>query len=80
MRNITIVGLFLLAILGVITSGIVICVKNGVSGLKLMLLGISITLFSGVIAVDPDFNLGGIEYLLAFIGLIISIVGFGKRD
>ena len=38
-----------------------------------MLLGINITLFGGIIAIDPDSNLGGIEYLIALSGLIISL-------
>jgi hypothetical protein len=34
--------------------------RKGVSGIKLMLLGISITLFGGILAVDPKTNIGGI--------------------
>lgn len=54
--------------------------RKGVSGIKLMLLGINITLFGGILAVDPNTSLGGFEYLIALIGLIFSIVGFGKKD
>jgi carbon starvation protein CstA len=54
-------------------------IRKETSGLKLMLLGISIILFGGIFAVDTDANLGGIEYIIAFLGLIISIAGFGKR-
>ncbi len=53
---------------------------KGVSGIKLMLLGISITLFGGILAVDPETNIGGIEYLITLIGLVFSIIGFGKKD
>ncbi|TDX49158.1 hypothetical protein [Orenia marismortui] len=73
-------ALFLLIILGVIISLIVVSIRNGVSGIKLMLLGINITLFGGIIAVDPNSNLAGIEYLIAVTGLIISIVGSRKKD
>ena len=45
-----------------------------------MLLGISIILTGGVIAVDPNSNLGGIEYILVLAGLIISVLGFSKDD
>jgi hypothetical protein len=54
--------------------------RKGVSGIKLMLLGISITLFGGILAVDPKANIGGIEYLITLVGLVFSIIGFGKKD
>lgn len=72
--------LFLLIILGILTGLIIVSVRKGVSGLKLMLLGINITLFGGIIAVDSSSNLGGIEYLIALIGLILSIIGLKKKD
>ncbi|MRH43264.1 hypothetical protein GH741_11290 [Aquibacillus halophilus] len=52
--------------------------KSNASGTKCMLLGLSILLFGGVIAIDGNSDLGGFEYLILFIGLIISIVGFAK--
>ncbi|WP_261178590.1 hypothetical protein [Anaerobacillus sp. CMMVII] len=39
-------------------------VKKGISGLKLMLLAINITLVGGIIAIDSHSSLGGFEYLL----------------
>lgn len=69
--------LIILVLIGwLIVSGL----KKGKSGLKIMLLGINITLFGGIIAVDQNSNLGGIEYLIALLGLIISIIGLGKDD
>ena len=68
-----------LILLGLI-GWIIITLKKGVSGVKIMLLGISITIFGGILAVDPNSSLGGIEYLISFIGLIFSVFGFGKRD
>lgn len=59
---------------------IVTSIKKGASGLKLMLLGINLTLFGGIIAVDSSSSLLGIEYLIALIGLIISIVGLRKNN
>jgi len=72
--------LILLIILGLIVWFIVSGLKKCNSGLKIMLLGINITLFGGIIAVDQNSNLGGIEYLIALFGLIISIIGLGKND
>lgn len=75
--NLILTVLLFVIILGAISS---IVVKKGVSGLKLMLLGLNITLFGGIIAVDPNSGLGGIEYLIALLGVIISIVGLGKKE
>lgn len=69
-----------LIIIGVITTLTIISVRKGVSGIKLMLFGISITLIGGIIAIDPNSNFGGFEYLIVFIGFIISIIGLGKKD
>lgn len=77
--NLIILIVLLVIILGAISSLLIIKGK-GVSGLKLMLLGLNITLFGGIIAVDPNSDLGGIEYLIALIGLIISFVGLGKKE
>ncbi|MFD2042982.1 hypothetical protein ACFSTA_01525 [Ornithinibacillus salinisoli] len=54
--------------------------RNKVSGIKFMLLGISIILIGGFIAVDEDLNLWGSEYLIVFTGLIFSIAGFSKNS
>lgn len=77
--NILLLSLIVLITLGFI-GWIIITLKKGVSGVKIMLLGISITIFGGILAVDPNSNLGGIEYLISFIGVILSVVGLGKRD
>jgi hypothetical protein len=73
-----IVGLLLLIFVGYL---IFMLVKKGdTSGVKFMLLGISFILVGGIIAFDANSNLGGFEYLIVFIGLILSIVGFGKNN
>lgn len=54
--------------------------KNNISGVKLMLLGIHITIFGGIIAVDPNLSLGGFEYLIGLTGLVLSFIGFGRKD
>ncbi len=79
MARVLIILLFL-TILGLIVGCIVSDLRKGKSGLKIMLLGINITLFGGIIAVDQNSNLGGVEYLIALLGLIISIIGLGKDD
>lgn len=72
--------LIVLILLGLVGGIIIITLKKSVSGVKIMLLGINITIFGGILAVDPNSSLGGIEYLISFIGMIFSVVGFGKRD
>lgn len=52
--------------------------KSNMAGTKFMLLGLTILLFGGIIAVDGSSDLNGFEYLFVFIGLILSVVGFGK--
>lgn len=72
--------LLFIVIVGLIIGLIFFGLRKDVSGLKIMLLGINITLFGGIIAVDPNSNLGGIEYIIALLGLLISIFGLGKKD
>lgn len=54
--------------------------KNEVSGTKLMLLGIHITLIGGIVAVDPNSDLIGFEYLIIIVGFIFSIFGLANID
>ena len=75
-----IVSLIFLVVLSIIVGIIVLGLRKSASGLKIMLLGINITLFGGIIAVDPNSNLAGIEYFIALSGLIISIIGLMKKD
>lgn len=72
--------LMFLALLGLIVGLIISGLRKEVSGIKVMLLGINVTLIGGIIAVDPNSNLGGIEYLIVLLGLIISIIGLRKED
>jgi len=70
-------GAIIIGLIGLIF----ITVRKGVSGLKLMLLGISIILCGGIIAVAPNSNyFGGIEYLIVCIGLILTFIGLWKKD
>jgi uncharacterized membrane protein YeaQ/YmgE (transglycosylase-associated protein family) len=67
-------------VLGLLAGFIASSMRKSSSGLKIMLLGINLTLFGGIIAVDAESNLGGIEYLIALLGLIISAIGLGKEE
>jgi hypothetical protein len=71
--------LLFLVMAGLIAVAIILSIKAG-SSIKVMLFGLSLTLFGGIFAADPASNLGGIEYIIAFIGLIISAVGLVKKD
>jgi hypothetical protein len=71
----------LLAAISVIAFGFIAYgLEKGASSHKIMLLGINITIFGGIIAVDPNSSLGGIEYIISLCGLLISLMGFAKKD
>jgi hypothetical protein len=72
--------LIFLVVSALIVAFVISGFKKGASGLKVMLLGISIMFLGGIFAVDSNSNLGGVEYLIVFIGLIVSVIGFGKKD
>jgi uncharacterized membrane protein HdeD (DUF308 family) len=48
--------------------------------IKTMLLGIMIILFGGFILLDPASSLGGIEFFIIVIGLIIGFFGMIQKD
>lgn len=54
--------------------------SDGTSGLKVMLLGLNLMILGGIVAVDPDSNLAGFEYLTILLGFIISFIGLRKKD
>ena len=72
--------LIFLAVLGSVVVLIVSGFRKGASGVKVMLLGINITLLGGIIAIDTNSSLGGVEYLIVLLGLVVSIIGFEKKD
>lgn len=69
--------LLLVIFFGLIIS-ILVILKNGFSGLKLMFLGLSIILCGGVIALSPD-NTNSVGIIIC-IGLILSFIGLWKKD
>lgn len=72
--------LLLLVISCLVALFIVLVSKKDISGVKIMLLGINITLFGGVFALKSNFKMEVIEYSIALLGLIISISGLIKKD
>lgn len=57
-----------------------IVLEEGISGIKMMLLGINITIFGGILVIDPNSFLRGIGYCTAIVGLIISLIGLGRNS
>ncbi len=79
MANIILAAIMLIVVFSSV-GFIVYSLKKGPSGLKIILLGINITLVGGIIAVDPNSYLAGIEYLIVLSGLLISLIGLTKED
>lgn len=54
-------------------------ISKGTSSIKFMLLGINITIIGGILILDSriDQELG---YLVVFFGLVLSIIGFWKKE
>lgn len=53
-------------------------IKQSNSSIAIMLLGLQISLIGGVLVLDVNLNLSGIEYIILFIGLLISVVGLQR--
>ncbi|HHV99259.1 MAG TPA: hypothetical protein GXX36_06765 [Clostridiaceae bacterium] len=71
---------FLILIVALLACLVIFSLRKGTSGIKIILFGLNLTLLGGILVVDPNSNLRGIEYLIALLGLIISAVGLGKSD
>ncbi|MBU3174909.1 hypothetical protein KPL47_00845 [Clostridium estertheticum] len=71
-------GFLLLVIFFGLIGSILVILRNGFSGLKLMFLGISIILCGGIIALSP--NNTNYVGLIICIGLILSFIGLWKKD
>lgn len=66
-------------ILGLIAVLFFSVLSKNVSGLKIMLLGINLTLIGVIMALDDSYNYGVLIYLIAIAGLIISLIGLVKK-
>ena len=76
-------SIILLIMAAVFTVGILMPVlskKYKTISMKIMILGIEITLIGGIVAVDPNSSLGGFEYIITLVGLIVTIVGLYRQD
>lgn len=71
--------LFLLVLLVIILISYS-AIKFADSGIKIILLGINLTLIGGIYTIDESSSLGGIEFLFIFAGLILSIFGVFKQS
>lgn len=69
----------LIAIAAIIGLAASVLFKNKPS-INVMLIGIAVILVGGIFAVDPDANLGGMEYWLVYLGLALTIGGFAKKE
>ncbi|MBU3156451.1 hypothetical protein LL037_07865 [Clostridium estertheticum] len=69
-----------LAIIIMVPYSIIYAFDKGTSGIKVLLLGINLTLAGGIFAIIPDFDVNGVWYLLVLFGLIISFKGISKTD
>ncbi len=54
--------------------------KLKLQSLKIMLLGMMLMILGAALAVDTRISLGGLEYFLMVIGLLMGIIGFWRED
>ncbi|HEY3344447.1 MAG TPA: hypothetical protein VGJ97_05950 [Anaerolineaceae bacterium] len=54
--------------------------KLKLQSLKIMLLGMMFMLLGAVIAVDTHINIGGFEFVLLLVGLLMGLIGFWRED
>jgi hypothetical protein len=54
--------------------------KLKLQSLKIMLLGMMFIMVGATMVVDPNFKLGGLEYVLLVAGLFLGIIGFWRED
>jgi len=54
--------------------------KVSLKPIKTMILGVQIMLLGGFIMLDPSSDLGGIEFLIVLVGLLIGVFGLFQKD
>ncbi|MBM7609809.1 hypothetical protein JOD29_003085 [Lysinibacillus composti] len=59
---------------------IIVTLKNSNSGKKYMFLGLHVSFVGGILAIDPNIDFKGFEYIIVLLGLILSMVGMSKAD
>ncbi|MGD6831140.1 hypothetical protein ACQCT5_03185 [Sutcliffiella halmapala] len=68
----------LLVIIGLLI--LILATTSKISGMKFMLMGISIILVGGVLILDENTRLAGFEYIMLFTGLIFGVIGFIREN
>ncbi|WP_417897649.1 hypothetical protein ABN702_15315 [Bacillus haimaensis] len=68
----------LLVIIGLLI--LIVATTSKISGMKFMLMGVSIILVGGVLILDENSGLAGFEYLILFTGIIFGVIGFVKEN
>ncbi|MBM7619648.1 hypothetical protein JOC95_001500 [Bacillus tianshenii] len=68
----------LLVIVGLLI--LILATTSKISGMKFMLMGISIILVGGVLIIDENTRLAGFEYFMLFTGLIFGVIGFIREN
>ncbi|MEI5906616.1 hypothetical protein WAK64_06040 [Bacillus spongiae] len=72
--------LILVPILIVTALFIFISIKKTTSGIKIMLLGLHVTVIGGIIAMDDQSSLGGFEFIIILVGLGVAFIGIFKGE
>ncbi|WP_078553137.1 hypothetical protein [Bacillus alkalicellulosilyticus] len=54
--------------------------QGAMAGLKIMLLGLHLTIIGGILSFTYESSLIGLGYLLIVAGFIVALVGLGKND
>ncbi len=54
--------------------------KLRLQSLKIMLLGMMFMILGAVIVIDNRINMGGFEYFLLVVGILMGIIGFWRED
>lgn len=65
--------LFLLALL------LQAAIRRGASSQNIILFGINVTIFGGIVALTSEFDLMELKYIIAFSGVLISVVGILEK-
>lgn len=68
----------LLVIIGLLI--LILATTSRISGMKFMLMGISIILVGGILILDENASLAGFEYIILCTGLIFGVIGFVKEN
>jgi len=53
--------------------------KNTESGKKHMIFGLHVSIIGGILVLDDNIDVSGLEYSIVILGLILSIIGMNKE-